>query len=210
MLIFHKATPTVPAHYLDKDTGQKWKRIAGGIGWPQEAQPGVGLILAEDSEEPANYSVLLSVRNHNAGTLLEQCKALELEYPLKVWYGNIDNRAMVVLLYEFNKGKYPEDKLRFQMAPLASEPNNSGYYLPKVIELGIMERLNAAKSLQVMTELKADSMWPKTHLNKNIAAFPTLAALCYPLAYMMMYSGKAIKPMKRDYMKQYGGAGWQL
>ena len=210
MLIYHKATPEAAAHYLDKQTGQKWRRIAGGIGWPQEGQPGLALVLAEDQEGPANYSVLVSAQDHNAGTLLEQCKALELEYPLKTWYGDISNRAMMILLYEFNKGKYPEDKVRFQMAPLAGEANNSGYYLPKVIDLGVMERLNAEKSPAVLAELKNDELWPDTHLNRNINKFPTLAALCYPLAYMFMYSGAVVKPFKRDYRKEFGTAGWQL
>lgn len=210
MLTHLKATGEAPAHYLDKQTGQKWRRVVGGIAWPQEGQPGMGLVLAEDQEEPANYSVLVSVQNYNAVTLLEQCTALELEYALKMWYGDINNRSMMVLLYEFNKGKYPEDKLRFQMAPLAGENNNSGYYLPKVIDLGIMERLNATKSQPLLIELKGDDVWPETHFNRNIALFPALAALCYPLAYVLMYSGNAVKPIKRDYKKQYGAAGWQL
>jgi len=210
MLTYHKAIGEAAAHYLDKLTGQKWKRVLGGIGWPQEGVPGMGLVLAEDQEDPSNYSVLATVQNYNAGVLIEQCKALELEYLVKKWYGDISDRAMIIMMYEFNKGKYPEDKLKFQMAPLAGEANNSGYYLPKVIDLGVMERLNAQKSPAVLAELKGDEPWPETHLNRNINKFPTLAALCYPLAYMLMFSGAVISPLKRDYRKEFGDKAWQL
>lgn len=209
MFIFYQTTFEAPAHYLDKVTGDKWRRIAGGIGWPQSGKEGVGLVLAETLEEPYAYKILISVQDHNALGLLETCKALEGEYPVKGWHGNAFDKAMMLLLYEFTKGKQFGDKLIFLGSPLAGENNNSGYYLPKVIELGKADRLNAAASLAVLRELEADDQWPETHLNQNIADFPALAALCYPLAYMQIYSGKVVKPMKPDY-KDYGGMAWQL
>src|SRR5512140_3568332 len=136
MLTFYKATFDLPAHYLNRETGEKWRRIAGGIGWPQAGQEGVGLILAESLGDDPAYKILTSVTDHNAMSLMEKCKALEGEYPVKGWHGNAFNQAMMLLHYEVNKGKYFQDKLTFLGAPLAGEANNSGYYLPKVIDLG--------------------------------------------------------------------------
>ena len=211
MLTYHKATFDDPAHYLDKETKRKWRRIAGGIGWPQEGLSGAALVLAQDLADLPNYEVLAFTQDHNAGTLLDGCKALELEFPVKYWYGDISNRTMMILLHEFNKGKFPENKFKFQMAPLADEiKNNSGFYLPKVIDLGIDGRLNAVAAPVLLEELKNDETWPDTHLNLNIAKFPVLAALCYPLAQFLMYSGEVVKPLKRDYLKQYGANAWLL
>lgn len=210
MLVFQKGKIEEPSHYYDKVTKKKWGRIAGGIGWPQEGLSGVGLIIGEDLGDPANYEVLSLTQEYNAGVLLENCKSLELEFPVKGWYGCIGDRTMMILLHEFNKGKFPEDKLRFQVGPLSGEANNSGFYLPKVIDLGVDGRLNAVAAPVLLEELKNDESWPETHLNMNIAKYPILAALCYPLAWFLMYGGGVVKPLKRDYLKQYGKSAWQL
>lgn len=206
----HKATFDDPAHYLNRETGEKWRRIVGGIGWPQAGQEGVGIVIGETVIEPYAYKILASVTDHNAMTLLEKCKALEGGYPVKGWHGNAFNQAMMFLHYEFNKGRAFEDKLTFAGAPLAGEKNNSGYYLPKVIELGVQHRIDALAAPTVLRELESDDSWPETHLNRDIADFPPLAALCYPLSYLQMYSGKTYKAIKPNYTQKYGDKAYQL
>lgn len=208
--VFHKAILDTPAYYEDTATKQRYRRIVGGISWPQEEEKGVALVLAENQDDPPKFKVLVSVEDFNGLDLIAKAKALELEYPVTTWHGNPHNLPMMVLLHEFNRDKYPENKLRFQGAPLAGEKNNSGYYLPMLIELGKVgaDRMSASESPSVLTALS--TMHPETHFNRDIAKFPALAALCYPLSWLLTYkAGMQRVPAKVDY-KKYGGAGWQL
>jgi hypothetical protein len=205
MLIHHRATNLVPEHWEDRESKRKYRRIVGGLGWPRGEYPGVGVVLTEDMEKPANYKVVVEVKDFNALALIEKCKALEIEWPVKEWHGNPHDQTMMFLLYDFNRDKKFEDRLKFQGAPLAGEPNNSGYYLPKVIEMfkvGV-ERLDVAGTETLLRNCQ--EIKPDTHLNRNIAEFPALAALCYPLSWLVIYGPREVnahRPLK--------AVGWML
>ena len=155
--------------------------------------------------------MLTTVTDFNAVVLIDKCKALELEYPVKIWYGQVTDLVMTQILYEWNQGKYPEDKLHFAGAPLAAAESNSGYYLPKLVELGKVgqERLSAGASPVLVNSLEEMEAQGSEMLNQDIAQWPLLAALCYPLTHLMMVKGnRAVKPKPYDYGK-YGELSWQ-
>lgn len=204
MLLHRPATLKEQEHYEDNKTNQKWRRIAGGIGWPRADKEGTVLILAEDMEPSMpNYQVLAAVSDFNALALLDKAKSLETEYPVKMWHGKAEDRSMMMLLYSFNKGA--ETPLKFTGAPLAGENNNSGYYLPQVIEMVLVgqERLNASAAPTVKAAI--ENIMPDTHLNRDVAEFPALAALCYPLSYLQVYAAPTVNLDKRRPLK-----GWML
>lgn len=204
MLIHKPATLKEQEHYEDNKTGQKWRRITGGIGWPTSEKEGVVLVLAEDMAFPyPNYTVLNGAGDFNALGLLQKAKAFELDYPVKSWHGKSQDRSMMTLLYSFNKES--ENPLRFTGAPLAGETNNSGYYLPQVIEMVLVgqERLNASSAPMVKHAI--ESIMPETHLNRDIAEFPALAALCYSLSYLIIYAAKRVDLNRKPALK-----GWML
>ena len=210
MIVYNK-TPIGKAHYLDKDTGDKYRRIVGGIGFPKKMMEGCGLILAENFDEPPRFKVLTTVCDFNAISLVEKCKALESVYLVKNWYGCVSNLVMIKIVYDYNQGRYPEDKFHFVGAPLASEESNSGYYLPKLVELGKVgqERLSAGASPVLVNALEEMEAQGSEMLNQDIAQWPLLAALCYPLTHLMMVKGnRAVKPKPYDYGK-YGSLSWQ-
>ncbi len=209
MLIFHKAVFEKPAYYEDTVSKRRYRRLAGGIGWPRRGVEGVGIVLTEDEDSPPNYRVLVGVFDYNVLTLIEKCKALEVEYPVQGWHCNPTDMAAMTLLYEFNKDNLVGNKLKVLGAPLAGEPNNSGYYLPTVIEMGKVGRERLSAGVVPLVKAALDAIMPDTHLNKDIGEFPPLAALCYPLAYLRVYKAIIPKPSKPDY-KSYGEMSWQL
>ena len=204
-LILRHATARTPEHYEDQETKQTWRRIVGGIGWPRGDNPGVGLVLCEDLEHPPNYKVVVEVKDYNALTLLEKCKAIETSWPVGAWHGNPNDAAMMLLLHDSNKGKEPKDRLRFKSAPLAGEINNSGYYLPKIIEMfrvGV-DRLDVGITEVLLRDCQG--IRPESHLNRDIGEFPSLAALSYPLSYLLLYG-----PVDKSEMRPLKAVGWML
>ena len=212
MIQYVKAIPGEAAHYLDKDTKAKYNRLIGGIAWPHSGQPAFALVLSEGQGETPYFKVLLGHEDHNALKLLETCKALEVEYPRLTWYGDASNRMMMQVLYEFNKGKEIEDKFKFQGAPFAGKPGNSGYYLPLIIEMIKLEKKRLSAGVYPKLANMLNNLDPETHLNKDVAEFPPLAALSYAVAYLLTYKGTvglSRLPKKLNYA-EYGGDGWQL
>lgn len=208
LLKFHKAILHDLAYYQD-ERGNRYRRIVGGIGWPHSGEPGFAIVVAESEDESAFYTVLEAWENHNAYKLLDACKAAEAQYPVPAWHTNVYDRTMVSLLYEFNKGKESFQKLTVKGTPQSGEVRNSGYYLPLLIEMVQpgSKRLSAGASPKLLNAI--NTLDPERQLNKDIAEFPTLAALCYPMAYLLTYSGRMVRPRKPD-LKQYEGLGWQL
>lgn len=206
MIVFHRQILDTPAYY-ESGQGKRYRRLVGGIAWPREGEPGCAVVLSEDESEPAHYKVQASLENHNAMELMGGCKGLELEFPVSCWFGNMEDRAMMQLLFEFNRDKKQVNRLHFQGAVQGGEPRNSGYYLPLIIERGKVgkNQIDASVSTKLLDML--GSIRPETHLNRDIAQWPMLAALAYGLSYLLTYGPVFRKPSQAI---NYGRFAWQL
>lgn len=208
MIKYHPSILDIESYYQD-DNGDQYRRLVGGIGWPYGGQPAFAVVVAEDQSEVPQFKVLKGMEDHNALTLMETLKGVEVEYPVSRWYGCQTNRVMMQLLFEFNKGREQSGQFKFQGAPLAGEERNSGYYLPLILELGQVgkKRLTASASPKLYNAL--NNISPDTHLNRDVAEFPPLAALSYALAHLLTY--KPVKP-KVSVPEPYESskARWQL
>ena len=96
---------------------------------------------------------------------------------------------------------------------MAGEKHNSGYYLPRVIELGKSSEQTLTVDARTETTkevLAALSGINPGQLNDDIAIFPLLAAVCYPLSFLMTYKAHKPSPAKTNLKKRYGADAWQL
>ncbi len=213
MIAFYPATTKEPSYYLDEATTKKYRRVLGGIAWPQPDQEGIALVVMETFDDPAKYRIMAAVSDYNALILLDKAKALEVEYPVKNWHGDQKNMAMMQMLYEYNRNKDSADKLRFQGAPLAGEKGNSGYYLPMIVEMIKVgqERLAISPDTDAMKTISGalSSILPE-QFNTYISAYPALAAVSYPLSFMASNKAVVTKPKRIDLRAKYGSSSWQV
>lgn len=173
--------------FTDDQTGAKYRRIIGGLAWPDGGKPGFALVIAEDFEQDPNLKdrhlwVLREVEEADVASLVRLCQDLRDTFHAKDWFGNIRNNSMRAIFYHLQKDLDYKDRFSFSPAPHADDPQGLGYYLPLIKEcLGINRKtLHFGEGSKLPGYL---AMGPET-LNQDPAEYPPVAALGYALSHL--------------------------
>jgi len=174
--------------FTDDQTGAKYRRIVGGLAWPDGAKPGFALVIAEGFKEDPNLKdrhlwVLREVEESDVATLVRLCQDLRETFHAKDWFGNIRNNAMRAVLYHLQKDLDYKDRFSFSPAPHADDAQGLGYYLPLIKDcIGINRKILHFGEGSKLPGYLAE-MGPET-LNQDPAEYPPVAALGYALSHI--------------------------
>jgi hypothetical protein len=176
--------------FIDEQTGKEYSRIVGGLAWPYAGKPGYAAVLAEDFKPDKNLEarhiwVLRELEALDVADLIRRCRDMREAYKAN-WVGNIQNKPLMAMLYQLQKGFDYKDRLSFDAAPHADDPQGLGYYLPIIKEhLGVNRKLLHFGEGSKLPGYLAE-MGPET-LGKDPAGFPPIASLGYALSYLYTY-----------------------
>lgn len=170
--------------FTDDQTGAKYRRIVGGMAWPDGGKPGFAVVIAEDFDEDQNLKdrhlwVLREVEETDVATLVRRCQDLRETFHAKEWFGNRRNESMRAFLYHLQKDVDFKDRFSFSPAPHADDPQGLGYYMPLIKEcIDNRKFLHFGEGSKLPGYL---AMGPET-LNQDPAEYPPIAALGYALS----------------------------
>lgn len=96
--------------FLNKETGEQYRRVVGGIAWPG-INPGYGIVLAEnkDKDETLNkrqYKILAEYENENPTELIRRCAEFSKTLCAYPFYGDTDHKPMLEILRNSGIGLY--------------------------------------------------------------------------------------------------------
>lgn len=174
--------------FTDEQTGAKYRRIVGGMAWPDGGKPGFAVVIAEDFEEDPNLKdrrlwVLREVEESDVAGLVRCCQDFRETFQAKEWFGNRRNESMKAVLYHLQKDVGLKNRFSFSPGPHADDPQGLGYYLPLIKEcLEINRRiLHFGEGSKLLGYLAG--MGDET-LNQDPAEYPPIAALGYALSHL--------------------------
>jgi hypothetical protein len=172
--------------FTDDQTGAKYRRIVGGLAWPDGGKPGCAVVIAEDFDEDQHKDrhlwVLKELEAPDVAELVRGCQDIRDTFHAREWFGNIRNNAMRAVLYHLQKDVDLKDRFSFSPAPHADDPQGLGYYLPLIKDcLGINRKVlhfgEGSKLSGYLAEMGPDT------LNQDPADYPPIAALGYSLSH---------------------------
>lgn len=104
--------------YESRDTGDRYRRIVGGLAWPGTKKPGFAVIVGEEKRHDFELNayhlrLLAEVEEVNLERLLEWCIGYEVNSPEVhwSWYGDTNNKPAMAWVYRLND-KYPNQGMR--------------------------------------------------------------------------------------------------
>jgi len=168
--------------FLDRATGEEYRRIVGGIAWPYAKKLGFAVVVAEIlKKDPATKAhhlrVLVEIEDFDVGILLRRCQELTSQSRVQEWFGDTFNRPMMAYVYHFNK-ESGQESFSFRTAPHADDLYGLVYFLQmikecvapnwKILEFGEHSKLPGYLGLIAREES-----------SKNPAEYPPIAALGY-------------------------------
>ena len=174
--------------FEDKETGDQFCRVAGGLAWPSGANPGGVVVVAETRRvDPVlrkrPYNVLVTYETLDVGRLLNVCKDLRARYFLKPFYTDMSNKPMIDHLYRLNV-----TGLHVMDAPFSDDPDGFRYYIALIQELTNPNRrilyLGHDKTLPAhLRQIDATKIRGAT-----IEEYPLLSALGFCLSGLESYA----------------------
>lgn len=195
--------------FTDDQTGEKYRRIVGGLAWPHNGKPGFAVVLGEDFEEDRDLKgrhlwVLKELEAPDAAELIRRCQDLRDTLWVRDWFGNTSNGTMLAVLYHLQKGLDSKRRFSFDPADHADDPQGLGYYLHLIKEsLGINRKLlhfGEGSSLPgYLAEMGTES------LNHDPSAYPPIAALGYALSHLYNNDPVVVKDFR--FTPPFTGAG---
>jgi hypothetical protein len=190
--------------FLNKETGERYRRVAGGIAWPG-INPGYGIVLAEtkDKDETLNkrtYKILAEYENENPTDLIRRCAEFSKTLCAYPFYGDTDHRPMLEILQKSNIRLYVTE------APFVDEPSAFKTYVLMIRELTKVGR----KALHFGKESKLPALIsglnPQDIPNTSQVAYeqyPPIAALGFAVSALesLVYDD----PNEEDLLPDYVG-----
>lgn len=132
--------------YVNQKTGQKYQRIAGGLGFPVGDRAGYVVVVAEDRPETqgekSQFWIMAEHESFSPNELFKACVALGRRFHVMTWYGDTDNLPMMRFL----------TRLKFSIAivspPYLDDPNALNSYIATFRDLASVgnKRLHFLKS----------------------------------------------------------------
>lgn len=192
--------------YLNKDTGEEYGRIIGGIGWPHKEKPGFAVVVSEEYSDDRDrdwrkLTVLSEMKDSDLGNLLKRCQEATKKYQVLHWYGDTGRKSMMDLFNHINT-KWGTERIFLSAAKNIDDTDSGRFYLE--ILRGCMRP--AQKTLYFLEDslIKADyAQLGLEEIEKPIAESPGLAALGYAVSFLRT------TPFPKPYRKkQRKGTTW--
>ncbi|SPF35506.1 hypothetical protein SBDP1_1350005 [Syntrophobacter sp. SbD1] len=196
--IFYHCDRSRPIGWEDKKRNRNYRRLFGGLAWPQVDRPGFAVIVAEglQDEGPHNPTIpdhvaLYVLREVESGDF-EQLMRTCIEHSRKVsWHGNMNHRVNMRLLCDFNRAESGAGRLQLSLMPapfIYSEGD-----LREVFDDGIMRiRRRGQKGALILDDsplLKArlDDVPRDKGVVNRAEEYPGLLALCFAVSALSCY-----------------------
>ena len=119
--------------YRDTETGCEYRRIFGGMAWPN-VQPGFIVIVGEELDADKSMDehkcwILAEYESLNPSDLIRRCKEYEGIFKVERIYGDTKNRPMMEFIRNGMVDFYLAD------APFMDDPTAVQYYLSLIREM---------------------------------------------------------------------------
>ena len=187
-----------PTYYENRETGDLYSHISGGIAWPGNGMPGFAIVVAVDKTDDTEptFRVLEELEERSIETLLNECVALREKYGysmdkglLAIWWG--DYERFMPLMSDFNEKLRIKDRAKnpFLISPPPDfdKPNNFEIYFNR-IESCLNER-NAGKVRLIIggnNKLRNHLInQPPDASSKSVDDYPAISALGYVVHALM-------------------------
>lgn len=186
-IVQHKdssVTHSVEPFFLDKETGDRYSRLVGGLAWPG-IQPGFAVVIAEDLKEDETLKkrhlrVLTEYESHNPSGLIRRAKEYQTAYSVGQFFGDTQNEAMMNIMQR-NGGV----SIYLQTAPFLDDDQAFSGYLLMIRELTLPTKKllhfgqkSCLPALLSALDPKEISSTAKTAFQK----FPAITALGFAIA----------------------------
>jgi len=196
--IFYQNDPARLIGWEDRKRNRSYRRLFGGLAWPQLDRPGFAVIVAEGLPEEAAYRmpdhdhVVLYVLREAEGGDFEQLMRFCMDHSGKVaWHGNVNDKTNIRLLYEFNRTQSDAGRLQLKLMP--APYISSGGDLAELFDYGIRRITSLGKEgTLILTEspmLKArlDNVPRDKEIVNHAEEYPGLLALCFAVSALCYY-----------------------
>jgi hypothetical protein len=177
--------------WRDEERNRDYRRIWGGLAWPQVHLPGFAVAVAEEFTDPGqggvrvqdsvSMHILLEAESSDFNTLMRACT----EHSNKVtWWGNVFDKTNMLRLQDFNLAETGAGRPRLVLftPPLVSPEGD----LKTVVEHGvarILQRTGSSKTLVIgdnpMVQACRDGL--RGEAEDSLHDHPRLLALCFVL-----------------------------
>ncbi|NIQ17738.1 MAG: hypothetical protein GTN43_02915 [Candidatus Aenigmarchaeota archaeon] len=179
-------------YYRNEETGDEYRRVVGGMGWPFKEKPGFIVVVAEDfAEIPGPGKRRLTVIYEKEDDQIEGIFRKVIEAQRFHWlegiWGNRSHENMMALIRQFNdeQNKKQGALVHILYAPKCDEPDNLTYYAHI-----IKKQLTKPRNLYFGPESQFPSYLsalPSEKVKGLVDQWPAIAALGYALAALEVH-----------------------
>jgi len=188
--------PLQPCYWEDEEKGICYRRICGGLAWPQTLlnRPGFGVIVGEEfndqgpnrvpDKEDVVMHVLADVERANFNELMSECAG----FAQKIWYCSPYDMAVTGLLVQFNQTERDAGRPYFYpgIAPLIGGDGD----LTEIFKYGVerIKQRNNRGTLILDAGPRVKVCLQDIPLDPTkLESYPPLVALCFAVGALDYY-----------------------
>ena len=183
--------------FKNKETGDLYRQVVGGIAWPSGANPGWAVVLGQDYLKDEvlkkyHFRILAESDFINPTDLLRRCFEYKKQFFANPFYGNTGNTVMMDALNNLDVNFYIES------APFVDDPGCFQYYVSQIRERAMPSKkfLHFGKSSKLPGHLMSLPMQRITHTKAQ--DYPAVLALGYALTGAVTYDPEDMRREQED------------
>jgi len=173
--------------FLDIANNREYRRIVGGVAWPQKEKSGFCCVIGESSHTTArmrtrlNY-LLVENQTDDISKLIKHMYDIQIKYLVQSWHSNTESLTMMHFVDKFN-AKLPQGKRGIYIADASfmDDPHNLKLYTHLIKSQIIPSRKKLYFGDQSCIPIRLNEM-SSQDTQSRAEEFPVIAALGYALS----------------------------
>jgi len=171
--------------FEDKKVSGKYGRIIGGLAWPAVSS-WFALVVGEDFDEDPSLGirhirVLAEIEDQDPEPFFQKCLEFRQRYQIQDFFGNSEDKPMMELLRDFNRGLEDVSSLSLCLAPF---PEDFAYHVRVIRERHNQDRKTLHFGEKSILSGCLMELSPEEAMKARVYEYPAITALGYAVSYL--------------------------